>query len=198
MAKRLHGSTTVAATAYLAHLAGIKIFATGGIGGFHRGAQESLDISADLVEMARTPVAVVCAGAKSILDIGRTLEVLETQGVPVVTYGPNTEFPAFYSPRSGFHSPWQVDTAAGAAELIFKDDQIQSTSGVLIACPIPSEAAKEASIIQQAVETAVKEIELAGTTGKEVTPWLLNRVKELSGGSSVQASESLSGKCGVN
>ncbi|KAF7723210.1 hypothetical protein EC973_002285 [Apophysomyces ossiformis] len=161
LAQNAPGATTVASTMFLARAAGIPLFVTGGIGGVHRGAAQSFDISADLMELGKTPVAVVCSGCKSILDIEKTLEVLETQGVTVATLGNNKQFPAFYVPHSGFESPSQVADTAEAAKSIFTNHQLELNSGMVFAVPIPEESAADASAIQTAIETAVQEIRQA-------------------------------------
>ncbi|OCF34624.1 indigoidine synthase A family protein [Kwoniella heveanensis BCC8398] len=178
------GGTTVAGTMYIASSLGIKVFVTGGIGGVHRGAESSMDISADLIELGRTPMAVFCAGAKSILDIPRTLEVLETQGVCVATYGDKQEFPAFYHPSSGCQSPWRVPDSDSAARLIQTSLTLPTPLSTLLAVPIPSEHAEAGAQVQEAVEQAVRESVEQGVDkrGKEVTPWLLKRVGELTQG----------------
>ncbi|OCF58148.1 hypothetical protein L486_04178 [Kwoniella mangroviensis CBS 10435] len=178
------GGTTVAGTMYIAESLGIKIFVTGGIGGVHRGAESSMDISADLLELGRTPMAVFCAGAKSILDIPRTLEVLETQGVCVASYGDKQDFPAFYTPSSGCQSPWRVGDADAAARLIYTQLSLPTKLSTLFGVPIPSQHAEAGADVQQSVEQAVREsVELGiDKRGKEVTPWLLKRVGELTGG----------------
>ena len=182
--------TTVAATMAVAARAGIPIFATGGIGGVHRGADKTFDISADLVELSRTPVAVVCAGCKSILDIGKTLEFLETQGVPVVGYGTN-EFPAFYARTSGFKLDHRFDTPEALAEVIRAHGLIGGGSGVLVANPIPEADALPADAIEARIGEAIREAERAGIAQKEVTPFLLERVNELTGGKSLTANIAL-------
>ncbi len=180
------GATTVASTMIIASLAGIKVFVTGGIGGVHRGAQETFDISADLTELANTSVAVVCAGAKSILDIGLTLEVLETQGVPVLGY--QTEaFPAFYTRTSGFGVDVKVDSPMEAASVMQAKWDLGLRGGVLIANPIPEAFAMEEAVIKEAIETALKEAESQGIRGKEMTPFLLARVKALTYGKSLDS-----------
>nr|XP_019012289.1 indigoidine synthase A family protein [Kwoniella pini CBS 10737]OCF51070.1 indigoidine synthase A family protein [Kwoniella pini CBS 10737] len=178
------GGTTVAGTMYIAESLGIKVFVTGGIGGVHRGAENSMDISADLLELGRTPMAVFCAGAKSILDIPRTLEVLETQGVCVASYGEQQDFPAFYTPSSGCQSPWRVGDADAAARLIYTQLTLPTKLATLIGVPIPSEHAQSGAEVQKSVEQAVRESVQQGIDkrGKEVTPWLLKRVGELTGG----------------
>ncbi|WVF66842.1 hypothetical protein IAT40_001584 [Kwoniella sp. CBS 6097] len=182
------GGTTVAGTMYIASSLGIKVFVTGGIGGVHRGAESSMDISADLIELGRTPMAVFCAGAKSILDIPRTLEVLETQGVCVATYGDKQEFPAFYHPSSGCQSPWRVSDSDSAARLIQSSLTLPTPLSTLLAVPIPFEHAEAGSKVQEAVEQAVRESVEQGVDkrGKEVTPWLLKRVGELTRGKALE------------
>lgn len=186
VALKQDGATTVASTMIIAALAGIKVFVTGGIGGVHRGAQETFDISADLTELANTSVAVVCAGAKSILDIGLTLEVLETQGVPVLGY--ETEhFPAFYTRTSGYGVDVTVSGAQEAAAVMQAKWDMGLRGGVLIANPIPEAYAMEEGIITEAIETALKEAENQGIRGKEMTPFLLARVKALTEGKSLDS-----------
>jgi pseudouridine-5'-phosphate glycosidase len=186
LAKGLDGATTVASTMIIADLAGIKVFGTGGIGGAHRGAQTTLDISADLQELAHTNVAVVCAGAKSILDIGLTLEYLETQGVPVVGFG-TSELPAFYTSKSGFAVDYRIDTAKEMAEAMKAKWDLGLNGGIVVANPIPHEFEMEPEVINKAIEQAVKESEEQGIKGKESTPFLLARVKELTGGASLDS-----------
>lgn len=186
IAKKLDGATTVASTMIIADLAGIRVFATGGIGGVHRGAPESFDISADLQELAHTNVAVVCAGAKSILDIGLTLEYLETQGVPVIGYGTD-ELPAFYTSRSGFAVDYRVDSPEEAAEALKAKWDLGLEGGVVIANPIPAEYEMDPEVINGAIAAAVKESEDKGIKGKESTPFLLAKVKELTGGASLDS-----------
>ncbi len=180
------GATTVASTMIIAALAGIKVFVTGGIGGVHRGAQETFDISADLTELANTSVAVVCAGAKSILDIGLTLEVLETQGVPVIGY--ETEhFPAFYTRTSGYGVDVTVSNALETAAVMQAKWDMGLRGGLLIANPIPEAYAMDESLITGAIEKALKEAEAQGIRGKEMTPFLLARVKALTEGKSLDS-----------
>ena len=186
IAKKLDGATTVASTMIIADLAGIRVFATGGIGGVHRGAPESFDISADLQELAHTNVAVVCAGAKSILDIGLTLEYLETQGVPVIGYGTD-ELPAFYTSRSGFSVDYRVDSPEETAEALKAKWDLGLEGGVVIANPIPAEYEMDPEVINGAIAAAVKESEEKGIKGKESTPFLLAKVKELTGGASLDS-----------
>jgi pseudouridylate synthase len=181
--------TTVAATMFIASLAGIEIFATGGIGGVHRGAEETFDISADLVELSRTRVAVVCAGAKSILDIGKTLEFLETQGVAVVGYRID-EFPAFFSRSSGFRLEHRCDGLRDLARMIRLQRDI-GPGGLLIANPIPQDHALEEAAIEERIAEAVAEAKAQGVGKKEATPFLLKRVVELTGGQSLEANVAL-------
>ena len=190
LAKKEVGATTVAATMICADLAGIRVFATGGVGGVHRGGERSLDVSADLQELARTDVAVVCAGVKSILDIGRTLEVLETLGVPVVGYGTN-DFPAFYTRSSGFTVEQRVDTPAELAELVNTKWALGLKGGVLVANPVPEADAMPTAAIQTAVEQALAEAEEKGIHGKEVTPYLLERIVTLTEGESLRTNIAL-------
>jgi pseudouridine-5'-phosphate glycosidase len=181
---RTPGATTVAATMICAALAGIAVFATGGIGGVHRGAETSFDISADLDELALTPVAVVCAGAKALLDLPKTLEVLETRGVPVVAYGTNA-FPAFWSRESGLPAPLRLDTAAQIAAMIGAQRALGYTGGTLIANPVPLADELTQDEIGAHIERAVAEATAAGISGKAVTPYLLDRLFTLTGGRSL-------------
>ncbi|KAL1681511.1 Indigoidine synthase A like protein-domain-containing protein [Schizophyllum commune] len=180
------GGTTCSTTLIFAALAGIKVFATGGLGGVHRGAETTMDISADLHELTRCPVGLVSAGVKSILDIGRTLEYLETLGVPVISYSKTRDFPAFFSPRSGYEVPWNVNDPASAAKILHTHWQLGMQNGAIFAAPIPEEYEAAGHKIQAAVDQAVAESEANGVArrGKEATPWLLKRVSELTGGSS--------------
>jgi pseudouridylate synthase len=182
--------TTVSATMIAAHRAGIGVFATGGIGGVHRGGQESLDISADLDELSRTPVAVVCAGPKSILDVGRTLEVLETRGVPVVGWGTRT-LAGFYSRDSGHEAPLSVAGPTEAAALIARQRALELGSGVLFAVPLPDDVALPRDEVERAVERALDEADAAGIHGPRSTPWVLARLAELTDGRTVRANLSL-------
>ncbi|KAM8861204.1 uncharacterized protein ACB058_008109 isoform 1-T1 [Synchiropus picturatus] len=191
ISKGLSGGTTVSATMIAAHRAGIPVFVTGGIGGVHRDGENSLDISADLTELGRTPIAVVSAGVKSILDIARTLEFLETQGVCVATYGPSKNFPAFFSTQSGLTSPYQVCNPEEAADLIASALSLGLQSGVLLAVPIPEEHAAAGQQIEVAIQTAVKEASMKGITGKDVTPFILQKVNELTKGKSLEANIAL-------
>lgn len=178
------GATTVAATMIIAAMAGIKVFATGGIGGVHRGAETTMDISADLEELAHTPVAVVCAGAKSILDLGLTLEYLETHGVPVIGYG-TEELPAFYTDRSGFKVDCRMDTPEEIASALRAQRHLGFPGGMLITNPVPKEYAMDPSVINGAIDQALREAGDQGIKGKETTPFLLARVAELTGGDSL-------------
>jgi pseudouridine-5'-phosphate glycosidase len=178
------GATTVAATMICAHLAGIDVFVTGGIGGVHRGAETSFDISADLQELAHTSVAVVCAGVKSILDIGLTLEYLETHGVPVVSVG-QPGFPAFFTRESGFKADFQLDSAEEQAEFIRTKWRLGLSGGVVVSNPVPAEAAMPKEEIDRITEQALREAGERGVSGKAVTPFLLARIKELTGGRSL-------------
>jgi pseudouridine-5'-phosphate glycosidase len=186
VAKGLDGATTVASTMIIAALAGIKVFATGGIGGVHRGAQQTFDISADLQELAHTNVAVVCAGAKSILDLGLTLEYLETHGIPVVGFGTD-ELPAFYTRRSGFKVDYRLDTAEELAAAIKAKWDLGLNGGLVVANPIPEQYEMDYDAINEAIENALKEADEKEIKGKESTPFLLAKVKEITGGKSLQA-----------
>lgn len=183
------GATTVAATICLAARAGIRMMATGGVGGVHRGGEASLDVSADLYELARTPVAVVCAGAKAILDLARTLEVLESLGVPVVGFG-TSEFPAFFSRESGLATPHTAATAKEAARLLEAQSAL-GPGGVLIVQPPPAEHALPRAEVEGWIDAAVAEAEVAGIAGSALTPFLLERVSELSGGRTLAANVAL-------
>jgi pseudouridine-5'-phosphate glycosidase len=178
------GATTVAATMICAHLAGIDVFVTGGIGGVHRGAETSFDISADLQELAHTSVAVVCAGVKSILDIGLTLEYLETHGVPVVSVG-QPGFPAFFTRESGFKADFQLDTAQEQADFIRTKWRLGLAGGVVVSNPVPLDAAMPKDEIDRITEQALAEAGEQGVSGKAVTPFLLDRIKQLTGGRSL-------------
>ncbi len=178
------GATTVTTTMIIAHMAGIKIFATGGIGGVHRGATETMDISADLEELAHTPVMVICAGAKSILDLGLTLEYLETRGVPVLGYG-TKELPAFYTRHSGFGVDYEVDSPEELARAFKASHDLGFSGGMLVTNPIPEEYSMPKDVIDAAIDRAIKECEEQGIRGKDTTPFLLARVAELTGGDSL-------------
>ena len=178
------GATTVTTTMIIAHMAGIQVFATGGIGGVHRGAQQTFDISADLEELAHTPVMVVCAGAKSILDLGLTLEYLETHGVPVIGYG-TEELPAFYTRKSGFKVDYRIDTPAELAKAFYVKQDMGLGGGMLVTNPIPEEFSMDADVISKAIDEAVAEANALGIHGKETTPFLLAKIKDLTGGDSL-------------
>ena len=180
------GACTVTTTMMIAHMAGISIFATGGIGGVHRGAETTMDISADLEELGQTPVMVVCAGAKSILDLGLTLEYLETKGVPVIGYG-TEELPAFYTRKSGFGVDYRLDTPKELAEAFYAQREMGLKGGMLVANPIPEQYAMDADVIGRAIDQAVAESREQGIHGKATTPFLLARVKDLTGGDSLES-----------
>ena len=188
MASGGNGATTVAATMILAHLAGISIFATGGIGGVHRGAETSMDISADLLELARTPVTVVCAGVKSILDIPKTLEVLETQGVPVLGYK-CAQFPAFFTNDSGVASPVVVPSALEVAKIMAAQESLRLGNGIVVGVPNPSPA--DAAAVAVAIDAALALAEQEGIRGARITPYLLAAVERLTGGRSLDANVAL-------
>ncbi len=180
------GATTVTTTMIIAHMAGIQVFATGGIGGVHRGAETTMDISADLEELAHTPVMVVCAGAKSILDLGLTLEYLETHGVPVIGYG-TEELPAFYTRKSGFKVDYRIDTPADLAKTFFVKQDMGLGGGMLVANPIPEAYSMDHEVISKAIDDAVAESRKLGIHGKETTPFLLAKIKDLTGGDSLNS-----------
>ena len=184
VAEKKDGATTVAATMIIAAMAGIPVFATGGIGGVHRGAETTMDISADLEELAHTPVAVVCAGAKAILDLGLTLEYLETKGVPVLGYG-TKELPAFYIRQSGFSVDYRVDSPEEIARFIQAQRAMAYPGGLLVTNPIPEQYAMPLEEINAAIDQAIAESKAQGVKGKETTPFLLARVSELTGGESL-------------
>ena len=184
------GATTVAATMICAHLAGIRVFATGGIGGVHRGAESSFDISADLQELSQTPVTVVAAGAKAILDLPKTWEVLETLGVPVIAYGQD-DLPAFWSRSSGIRAPLRMDSAGQIAAAAAMRGRLGLRGGQLVANPIPPEAEIPRDQIMPVIEQALSEAEAQGVAAKEVTPFLLQRIFELTGGRSLQSNIAL-------
>lgn len=186
VAQKKNGATTVAATMILASMAGVKVFATGGIGGVHRGAQQTFDISADLQELAQTDVAVVCAGAKSILDLGLTLEYLETNGVPVIGY--NTAcLPAFYTRESEFSVDYNLDSAEAIAQALKAKAELGLKGGAVVANPIPEQYAMPKADIDAAIAQALKELDEQGVSGKQSTPFLLARVCELTGGNSLES-----------
>ena len=184
------GATTVTTTMIIAAMAGIKVFATGGIGGVHRGAETTMDISADLEELARTPVMVICAGAKSILDLGLTLEYLETKGVPVIGYG-TEELPAFYTRSSGFKVDYRLDTPEQLAAAFRAKLEMGLGGGMLVTNPIPEEFSMDKAVIDAAIGQAVEESRLKGIKGKEITPFLLARIKDITGGVSLEANIAL-------
>ncbi len=186
IAQKLDGATTVAGTMIAASLAGIKMFVTGGIGGVHRGAEETFDISADLKELANTNVTVVCAGAKSILDIGLTLEYLETHGVPVIGYG-TEEFPAFYTRKSGFRVDYRIDAPEDLALAIKSKWDLGLDGGMVIGNPIPEEFEMDYDTINKAIEDALNEAEESGIKGKETTPFLLSKIKNITAGKSLES-----------
>ena len=184
VARGADGATTVTTTMIIAAMAGIKVFATGGIGGVHRGAETTMDISADLEELSRTPVMVICAGAKSILDLGLTLEYLETHGVPVIGYG-TEELPAFYTRRSGFKVDYRIDTPEDLAAAFRAQQEMGLGGGMLVTNPIPEEYSMDPVRINAAIDQAIAEATAKGIRGKETTPFLLARVKDITGGDSL-------------
>ncbi len=186
VAKKRDGATTVTTTMMIAAMAGIRVFATGGIGGVHRGAETTMDISADLEELAETPVMVICAGAKSILDLGLTLEYLETKGVTVIGYGTD-ELPAFYTRKSGFGVDYELDTPQELAEAFHVKKELGLRGGMLVTNPIPEQYSMDKAVIDKAIDTALSEAKAQGVHGKAVTPFLLAKVKELTGGDSLDS-----------
>ena len=186
VANKLNGATTVASTMIIANMAGVKIFATGGIGGVHRGAETTMDVSADLEELANTNVAVICAGAKSILDLGLTLEYLETHGVPVLGYQ-TKELPAFYTRKSGFNLDYKIDSPEEIAELLHTKWELGLNGGAVIANPIPEEYSMDSELINKVIKDAVAEAEQLGVKGKDTTPFLLDKIQKLTEGSSLKA-----------
>ena len=186
VARGADGATTVTTTMIIAHMAGIRVFATGGIGGVHRGAETTMDISADLEELAQTPVMVVCAGAKSILDLGLTLEYLETKGVPVIGYGTG-ELPAFYTRKSGFGVDYRVDSPKELADMFRAQRGLEYKGGMLVTNPIPEEYSMDKAVIDAAIEEALSQCAALGIKGKETTPFLLAKVAELTGGDSLES-----------
>lgn len=186
VAKGMDGATTVTTTMMIAHMAGINIFATGGIGGVHRGAETTMDISADLEELANTPVMVVCAGAKSILDLGLTLEYLETHGVPVIGYG-TKELPAFYTRKSGYGVDYEIDTPEELAAAFKAQRDLELKGGMLVTNPIPEQYSMDADVINRAIDEAIRKSREDGIKGKATTPYLLAKVKELTGGDSLDS-----------
>lgn len=186
VSQKLHGATTVATTMICAALANIKVFVTGGIGGVHKGAEDSFDISADLQELANTNVTVVCAGAKSILDIGLTLEYLETYGVPVLGYKTD-EFPAFYTPHSGFGVDFNMESPESIAKAMVAKWDLGLSGGLVVGNPVPEDKAMDQSVIDHAIEDALAEAKTLGIKGKETTPFLLAKIKELTEGHSLDS-----------
>ena len=186
IAKGQDGACTVTTTMMIAAMAGISVFATGGIGGVHRGAETIMDISADLEELGQTPVMVICAGAKSILDLGLTLEYLETKGVPVIGYGTD-ELPAFYTRKSGFGVDYRLDTPAELAAAFHAQREMGLKGGMLVTNPIPEEYSMDADVINAAIDQAVAECKAQGIHGKATTPFLLARIKDITGGDSLDS-----------
>ena len=185
-ARGADGATTVTTTMIIAHMAGIQVFATGGIGGVHRGAETTMDISADLEELAQTPVMVVCAGAKSILDLGLTLEYLETHGVTVIGYG-TSELPAFYTRKSGFGVDYELDTPEQLAKAFHVKRELGLRGGLLVTNPIPEEYSMDKEVIDKAIAEAVEDAKKDGIHGKATTPYLLAKIKDLTGGDSLDS-----------
>ena len=189
VASRVHGATTVSATMILAHAAGVRVFVTGGIGGVHRGVESTWDVSTDLRELGRTPVCVVCAGVKSILDIPKTLEYLETEGVPVMTYG-QKDFPSFFTASSGVRSPMTVGSAEQAAAVVGAQADL-GLGGTLVAVPIPREHQADAAEVEGAISACLERARAEGVTGNAITPFILQGVKDLTKGKSLEANISL-------
>ena len=190
VAQKTSGSTTVASTMIIASLAKIAVFATGGIGGVHRGAENTLDVSADLEELSKTNVCVICAGAKAILDIGLTLEYLETKGVPVIGYK-TSDLPAFYSTKSGFKVDYRIDTAADIAQILKTKWDLSIDGGVLVTIPIPQEFELTLDIMNKAINEAITQADSENIIGKDITPYLLSKVNELTHGESLEANMKL-------
>lgn len=186
ISKKFDGAATAATTMIIANMAGIKIFATGGIGGVHRGAEQTMDISADLEELGQTPIMVVCAGVKAVLDLGRTLEYLETKGVPVIGYGTD-ELPAFYTRKSGFPVDYRMDTPRELAEAFEAQRGSGLHTGMLVTNPIPEEYSMDYGLINKAIDKAIGEAVKKGIRGKEATPFLLAKVKDITNGGSLNA-----------
>ncbi|CAH2099878.1 unnamed protein product [Euphydryas editha] len=191
VAAKRDGATTVAGTIIASELADIPVFVTGGIGGVHREGEDTLDVSADLTELGRSKTLVVCSGVKSILDIGRTLEYLETQGVTVCSFGESEEFPAFYTTRSGYKAPFCVQNSSQAAQILMAAHRLQLSSGILVAVPIPDEHAMDGNLIETVIKNALVEANNQGIRGKEVTPFLLAAVSAATGGASLAANIAL-------
>eukprot|EP00216_Chloropicon_sp_CCMP2111_P001747 CAMPEP_0198241480 /NCGR_PEP_ID=MMETSP1446-20131203/6300_1 /TAXON_ID=1461542 ORGANISM="Unidentified sp, Strain CCMP2111" /NCGR_SAMPLE_ID=MMETSP1446 /ASSEMBLY_ACC=CAM_ASM_001112 /LENGTH=312 /DNA_ID=CAMNT_0043924335 /DNA_START=353 /DNA_END=1291 /DNA_ORIENTATION=- len=181
----VHGATTVSSTMFIAHLVGVRVFVTGGIGGVHRGGETTMDVSTDLKELGRTPVAVICAGVKSILDIPKTLEYLETEGVPAIAYGQD-QFPSFFTSDSGFRAPLRLDSALSVARLIHAQTSL-GLGGCLLAVPIPKQFEADAADVERSIDQALGEAVSQGITGNAITPFILARVKDLTKGKSLQA-----------
>ena len=190
VAQKTSGSTTVASTMIIASLAKIAVFATGGIGGVHRGAENTLDVSADLEELSKTNVCVVCAGAKAILDIGLTLEYLETKGVPVIGYK-TSDLPAFYSTKSGFKVDYRIDSAADIAQILKTKWDLSIDGGVLVTIPIPQEFELTLDVMNKAINEAITQADSENIIGKDITPYLLSKVNELTHGESLEANMKL-------
>ena len=190
VARGQDGACTVTTTMMIAHMAGIGVFATGGIGGVHRGAETTMDISADLEELGQTPVMVICAGAKSILDLGLTLEYLETKGVPVIGYGTD-ELPAFYTRTSGFGVDYRLDTPAELAAAFHAQRAMGLKGGMLVTNPIPEEYSMDPAVINKAIDQAIAECQAQGVHGKATTPFLLARVKDLTGGARLDSNNQM-------
>ena len=190
VAQKTSGSTTVASTMIIASLAKIAVFATGGIGGVHRGAENTLDVSADLEELSKTNVCVICAGAKAILDIGLTLEYLETKGVPVIGYK-TSDLPAFYSTKSGFKVDYRIDSAADIAQILKTKWDLSIDGGVLVTIPIPQEFELTLDIMNKAINEAITQADSENIIGKDITPYLLSKVNELTHGESLEANMKL-------
>ena len=190
VAQKTSGSTTVASTMIIASLAKIAVFATGGIGGVHRGAENTLDVSADLEELSKTNVCVVCAGAKAILDIGLTLEYLETKGVPVIGYK-TLDLPAFYSTKSGFKVDYRIDSAADIAQILKTKRDLSIDGGVLVTIPIPHEFELTLDVMNKVINEAITQADSENIIGKEITPFLLSKVNELTHGESLEANMKL-------
>ena len=190
VAQKTSGSTTVASTMIIASLAKIAVFATGGIGGVHRGAENTLDVSADLEELSKTNVCVICAGAKAILDIGLTLEYLETKGVPVIGYK-TSDLPAFYSTKSGFKVDYRIDSAADIAQILKTKWDLSIDGGVLVTIPIPQEFELTLDVMNKAINVAITQADSENIIGKEITPFLLSKVNELTHGESLEANMKL-------
>lgn len=186
ISKGLNGATTVAGTMIFAEKAGIKVFATGGIGGVHRGAETTMDISADLEELQNTEVCVVCAGAKSILDLNLTMEYLETKGVAVIGYGTD-ELPAFFTRKSGIKVGYRMDSATDIAKALKSKEDMALGGGMLVTNPVPEEYSMDADVINKAIDEALSEADKLGIKGKEVTPYLLDKIQKITGGVSLQS-----------